>query len=486
MAGNPEEFARGWLVFYHGPSGTFVHEQAAIRAAWERYTASTDSPRGQCLITGNTNVPIARTHPAIKGIPGAQSSGAALVSFNQDAFTSYGRSQNLNAPISERAAFAYTTALNHLARRESGQRLVIGDTLLLIWAERTTPAETALAEVLGGLAETQLTKPIGLQSLEGALDTMDAAESVARVTDRLKRIATGKWTDDPALREAEGIQFFILGLAPNAARLQVRFFQVDTLGVLLERIQRHCRDILFDEPEKAGYVPSLYRLAREILPKDDKGRTRADEGARRSTQKLHGDLIRSVLSGHGYPHSLLPVLLNRLRTDRWLTRERLGLVKACLNVERRRMAELSEIPMSIDLENSELGYLLGRLFASLESIQEVSRGPGGRDQRTIADRFLGAASATPRSIFPHLLDLERAHERKAKRDKPGLAHKLAKRVGELMARLDPDLGFPPQLDPQQQGLFYIGYYQERQARFAGRSTDAEANGPDNDEIRDEE
>ncbi len=180
-----------------------------IRAAWERYWAVTDGPRGQCLVTGQENEPIALVHPAIKGVQGAQTAGAALVSFNCNSFTSYGKSQNLNASVGIGAAFAYTTALNHLLRPDSRRKLRIGDIAVVVWAERATPAETLITSVLGAISDE-----------EGDL----AEENRARpIHDQLLRIAAGRWADNSDLRKEQDIRFYILGLAPNAARLQLQF-----------------------------------------------------------------------------------------------------------------------------------------------------------------------------------------------------------------------------------------------------------------------
>ncbi len=459
LSDQPEEMAIGWLVLRDAQSGRFFHEMPAIRAAWERHWAKADTPHGQCLITGRDNEPLARVHPAIKGIPGAQTSGAALVSFNCDAFTSYGKAQNLNAPVGIGAAFSYTTALNHLLRPDSRRKLRIGDTSVVVWAERATPAEHIIPSVLGAISDN-----------EG-----DAAEEnrAAPFHDRLRRIAAGLWTEfEPDIE----IRFHVLGLAPNAARLQLRFFYANTLGNLLFHLQQHCRDILLQEPGPGVRVPTLWVLARETLPKDRDGRTRADASVQKKLDKLQGDLVRAVLTGLDYPQSLLPIVLDRFRNDRRLTTGRLGLVKGCINRHRRSTGSLEpEIAMSLDERNSEPGYLLGRLFALLENMQQLSRGTAGRDQPTIRDRFMSAASATPLSVFPYLLDLENAHERKAKRDRPGIAHAAARDIGKLVDRV---AEFQPQLSPQQQGLFFIGYHHQRQARFAGRASDVAENAPD--------
>ena len=433
----------------------FFHEMPVIRAAWERYWATTDAPHGQCLITGRDDEPIALVHPSIKGVQGAQSSGAALVSFNCDAFTSYGKSQNLNAPIGATAAFAYTTALNHLLRPDSRRKLRIGDAAVVVWAERATPAERVVASILGAISD----------------DEGDAAEEnrVSPVQDQLLRIATGLWAKDPEFESDEDVRFYILGLAPNAARLQLRFFYTSTLGDLLRNLQQHCRDILLQPPVPGVRVPTLWTLARETLPKDKDGRARSDASAQKKLDKLHGDLARAVLTGLDYPQSLLPIVLDRFRNDRRFTLARLGLVKGCINRHRRAAGGLEpEIAMSLNETTNEAGYLLGRLFALLENMQELSRGAAGRNQPTIRDRFVSAASVTPLSVFPYLLNLEFAHERKAKRDHPGIAHAAARNLGALIDRVG---DFPAQLYPHQQGLFFIGYHHQRQARFAGRSED---------------
>jgi CRISPR-associated protein Csd1 len=408
------------------------------------------------LVSGRDEEPIALVHPAIKGVPGAQTAGAALVSFNCDAFTSYGKEQNLNAPVGTGAAFAYSTALNHLLRPDSRRRLRIGDAAVVVWAERASPAERIIASVLGAISDE-----------EG-----DAAEEnrAAPIRDQLRRIAAGLWANEPEFEQDENVQFYILGLAPNAARLQLRFFYTGTLGELLRNLQQHCRDVLLEEPGPGVRVPTLWMLVRETLPKDHEGRTRADGSAQKKLDKAHGDLARAVLTGLDYPQSLLPIVLGRFRSDRRLTEARLGLVKGCVNRHRRVAGTVEpEIAMALDELNNEPGYLLGRLFEQLENIQQLSRGTAGRDQPTIRDRFMGAASVTPLSVFPYLLNLESAHERKAKRDRPGIAHAAARDLGRLLNRIG---DFEPQLTPHQQGLFFIGYHHQRQARFAGRADES--------------
>lgn len=450
LENRPEEMATGWLVFWHAPSQQYAHNVPALRLAWERRTAESDAPHGQCLVTGETDQPIALIHPSVKGVWGAQSSGASLVSFNQASFTSYGKEQNLNAPIGARAAFAYTTALNHLMRPGSPQRLQLGDATVIIWTEDETPLEKRLAPMLGAPTQDE--------------------ELKQQVQDTLHRVARGRWQDDPEFQGVGRVRTFVLGLAPNAARLQLRYWLVDTLGVLLDRMKEHIRDILLVAPEEAKYIPTFRHILRETVPKDAKGDARTDGSATKGLYKLQGDFMRAVLAGHDYPQSLLPLMLDRLRSDGHYTTTRLGLIKGALNRHARMHGlQTPEIKMALDQDNTEIGYLLGRLFALLERMQEVSRGTGkggeGRRQPTIRDRFAAAASVTPKAVFPHLLGLKDAHEKKARRDAGGIAFNLSREIGELMARLDPGIAFPTQMDQRQQGLFFIGYYQQRQSFF---------------------
>lgn len=465
--GAPDELKTGWLVFQRAATGDYAHELPALRAAWTRYAGDDeDFVLGQCLVTGDDNVPLPLIHPAIKGVAGAQSSGAALVSFNLPAFTSFGKEQNLNAPIGVEAAFAYTAALNHLLRPESGQKIRIGDMTVVFWADADTPAESAL--------------PLYL-----APPPTDDHTVVQQLQQRLARVAAGRWTTDPEFRDADKVHFFILGLAPNAARLQIRFFLTDTLREFLLRLQQHCRDVLFEDPGEGTVVPTLWRLADELLPKGRDGKTRRSEGDMKKVEKLQGELLRAVLAGQDFSQAILPIVLGRLRTDGKVTRARLGLVKACLNRHARAMdgAAAMEIAMELDDKIEDSGYLLGRLFAVLESVQMLSRGKS--DSPTIRDRFAGAASVTPRAVFPHLLALSQAHARKAKRDMPGIAHNRTRQIEELGARFDATSGgFPAQLDLKQQGLFFIGYYQQRQSFFKkGEAPATESDGiaPDDSE-----
>ena len=190
--------AGGNLVFR--VDGRKVEEDAAIREAWQRYRDGGESGvKMQCLVTGKEDE-IAAVHPSVKGVRDAQSSGAALVSFNAPAFCSYGREQNYNAPVGKYAAFAYTAALNHLLA-DSDHVQHIGDTTVVCWAEGADDAYPGFfSAVIGG-------------GTYGGLSDNDLRAA-------LKRLANGLPCDD--LGVDPNRPFYILGLAPNAARLSER------------------------------------------------------------------------------------------------------------------------------------------------------------------------------------------------------------------------------------------------------------------------
>lgn len=458
------------LVFrLHGDAAR-LHERPAARAAWQRMqNGGADRPTGICLVSGQ-RAPLARLHPAIKGVNGAQSSGAAIVSFNLDAFASYGKSQGENAPVSETAAFAYTTALNHLLRRDAHnrQRLQIGDTTVVFWAQAKTQALAATAEdwvadFMGGgdpaIADGQAT-----QRLQLALQQARQARPLREL--------------DPTLDDDARI--FVLGLAPNASRLSIRFWETQTLAEFAKRLADHYRDLELDPPAWRR-PPTPQFLALQTAPVyGEHGRPKAED----VSPLLAGELTRAILAGSRYPRSLLSALVMRFRADGQLAPLRIALCKAVLARDARLATQpvnsstQGEPPVSLDPGNTQPGYLLGRLFSSLENLQRAAL--GGQVNATIRDRYYGAASATPASIFPVLLRNAQNHFGKLRKEKAGLAVNLEKEVGQIIDALTPE--FPRSLTIQDQGRFAIGYYHQTQARFARKDgPDAPDTAPEGDE-----
>lgn len=402
-------------------------------------------PAGLCLVTGDTG-PVARLHTAIKGVWGAQTSGANIVSFNLDAFNSYGRSQGANAPVSEAATFAYTTALNALLSRDSTQRMQVGDASTVFWAQRPDPLEDALALLIGGD------------------DNPDA--HVQQVKALLQSIRNG------VFQSARGDnRFFMLGLAPNAARIAVRFWHAASLAELAPRIATWFDDIsMVRGPNDAEY-PSLFRLLAAVAVQG-----KADN----IPPRLGGDLMRSIFTGAPYPAAWLNAAVQRCRSERQVNHLRAAAIKACLLRSGRIGRDPDDIhpgemtPM-LDLHNPSPAYRLGRLFATLEKIQEEAN-PGLN--ATIRERYYGAASSTPVAVFTTLMRLKNHHL--AKIANRGRVVNLERLLAEIMSGID---DIPGHMNLPDQGRFAVGYYHQRQDFYTPRAAQAPGTSADTESTR---
>jgi len=416
--------------------GQFPNEDDALCRVWQaHYDGSGDGKTMRCLVTGEEVVP-AKIHPAIKNVSGAQSSGAALVSFNAEAFCSYEREQNLNAPVGKYAAFAYTTALNTLlADRDHVCRF--GDTTVVFWAENAEPAyQTAFVDFLNGGEEKVTDK-----ELQGCMDDLAHGRQTL-------------WENVPLHPEN---RFFILGLAPNAARLSVRFFLQNDFGKFAKNVQKHYEDIRVVTDNRSKWETlSLWALLLETV-KDDKTKS-ISERMKKLPPHLAGDTVGSILSGGRYPATLYGQNLLRIKTEREVTMGRAGIIKAYLlrNTDRPEYKEAAKVSLNEQCEAEP--YLLGRLFSLLENIQNSATGA-----TTVKDSFFSSACATPAVAFPQLLKLEKSHMKVLKREKPGLAVTLDTELVKLMDKLGCE--FPKHLLLPEQGEFMLGYYHQTQKRF---------------------
>lgn len=382
-------------------------------------------PDSICLITGEPDNPV-RLHTAIKGVWGAQTSGANIVSFNLDAFKSYGKEQGENAPVGARAEFAYTTALNHLLKRGSHQRVQVGDASTVFWAEKKHPLEDVFADLFGEPAKE------------------DHAQDHKSLIAAFRAPQIGSRPElDPQTR------FYVLGLAPNAARLAVRFWYEGTVRQVVDNIARHFDDCTIVHGPNQPETLSIFRLLVATAIK---------EKSENIQPNLAGEFFRTILSGTPYPRSLLGSALRRVRAEREITYPRAALIKAVLAREARYYhPDAKEVGMSLDTSNSNIGYRLGRLFAVLEKAQEEAN-PG--INATIRDRFYGAASSTPVAVFSHLMKLKNHHI--SKLENRGRAINLERIIGEIMSDIT---DFPAHLSLSDQGRFAVGYYHQRQDFF---------------------
>lgn len=424
-----DEILNSNIVFkFEDDHNIFLHERPAIKELWMNIKSENNSETlFQCLITGSRQ-PIAKIHPSIKGIKDTQTSGAALVSFNIDSFKSYEKDQNFNAPIGEEAAFAYTTALNHLLGKNSRQKIQIGDTTTVFWTERQSPIEGFLGMVLDP---------------ESTPDS-DNKE----IFDFLNAVREGKKVEgiDPE------IGFYILGLAPNASRISVRYWYMSTIGDVEKRLGQHYSDITIvrNYEKTESEYPGIQRLLREtaVLGKTNN-----------INPNLSGSFIRSILTGDYYPYEILSETLERIRADRNVNYYRASLVKGYLSRKNRKRNLRWEVNMSLNTELKDPGYLLGRLFAVIEKAQEEAN-PGLN--ATIKDRYFSSASATPRAVFPQLMRLSQYHFSKLD---SGRKINMEKLVQEIVNDVDT---FPAHLDMEEQGMFMLGYYQQRKDLFTSK------------------
>jgi CRISPR-associated protein Csd1 len=390
-----------------------------------------------CLITGKVTQP-ERLHNAIKGVWGAQTSGANIISFNLDAFRSFGKEQGANAPVSAHAAFAYTTALNHLLSKGSRQRMQVGDASTVFWAQEEV--DTDFEDGFGAIFTD---------------DQDDPDAHTEKVRALFESLQSGRFDGAAGQR-----QFYVLGLAPNAARISVRFWQAEPLSEIAHRIRIWFDDLAIARGSKDPEFPSLFRLLNAIALQN-----KADN----VPPNLGGDIMRSILSGGPFPALWLNAAVQRCRSEQYVSYLRAATIKACLNRSIRYQQPASEevyTPM-LDLQNPNVAYRLGRLFATLEKIQEEAS-PGLN--ATIRERYFGAASSTPVAVFTTLLRLKNHHL--AKLTNRGRAMNFEKLIGEITSEI---ADFPRHMNLPDQGRFALGYYHQRQAFFT-KSDVAQNNG----------
>jgi len=424
----------------------FIHDRPAARKSWQTCLASRGTEDlGQCMVSGLERQQIARLHPSIKGVRDAQPAGASIVSFNLSAFASYGKEQSFNAPISQKVTFAYTTALNALLTVKNRQKIIIGDATYVFWAACSNPVEAFFADFFDPPAEAAEVSA-----------TQDDQQTTSAIRGLLKAIRDGRKATDFLPDMEEDVQFYILGLAPNAARLSIRFWEANSLGALLERIGKHYEQLnivrQFDnEPE----FPPLWRLLCQ---------TASLGKSENVSPVLAGAMTRAILTGSPYPQNLLPVVLERIRAEHNVTYFRAALLKAYL----LRNTPIKEVPVSLDSNRTDRPYLLGRLFAVLEKAQEEAI-PNAN--ATIKDRYLAAAAATPGQVFHMLLKNSANHIAKLKKDpeKKGRAFHYDVMTQDIIAGFS---DYPKTMKAEEQGLFMIGYYHQRKDFYTKKTQEA--------------
>lgn len=449
------------IVFRLETEKRHLHDRPAAQKVWSETNTGSEEVAA-CLVSGKT-APVARLHPMLRGVAGAQSSGAALVSFNWPAFNSYSQTIGRHLPVSAYSAFAYTTALNwllshrhvHIGDRTRAvevqdetqlagrRRLTVADTTVVFWAATSVGGEEAAEAAEGWIA--QWVDPQTPED-DGDADRPEAG----RIRAALETVAQARPVKEIDPRLDERTTMHLLGLAPNNARLSVRFWHVDSFGALARRLAMHWRDL---EIEPAGWKrgPSVWSLVLE---------TALQGKADNAPPRLGGEVMRAILTGDRYPRTLLSGVVQRVRADGRIDGRRAAICKAVVVRDCRLNNEEEDLPMSLDRDNPNPAYRLGRLFAMLEGAQTAAL-PGLN--ATIKDRYFAAACATPRRVFP-LLNKNAMHHlgQLRKTGRGGLAHWLEAEIGEIWAGLQDDL--PASCRLEEQGRFIAGYYHQRHAR----------------------
>lgn len=429
------------LIFQY--CGKYVQEDKEIMAAWEEYYENgSEESKGICLVTGE-KAPISRIHTTIKGIPGAQSSGAALVSFNAPAFESYGKEQSYNAPVGEKAMYAYTAALNYLI--SNGKcKTILGDTMIVYWAESGEEEyQDMFANVMNPESDIDMQKEI-----DGFFQNLAKGVCVD-INDMQKTLSTEE-------------QFYILGLAPNAARIAVRFFYQDSFGNIMKHLKAHYDRMEIVRPSQdAQKYMGTYQMIQETVNKKSKDK--------KPIPNMTASVYRAILSGGRYPESLYHAVLGRIKAEqddterriRKITSGRAAIIKAFLinNYKEEMSVEVNE-------NNQNIAYILGREFAVLEAIQKAIN---SEINTTIKDRYFNSACVTPATVFPILVRLKNSHIKKLANKKPKLAIYYEDVFGRLQARIpvsdQQNVAYPKRLSLEEQGMFILGYYHQNQKRY---------------------
>lgn len=399
-----------------------------IRIAWQNFLDQEEEcKKGICLVTGKEGE-IARIHSTIKGVQGAQSSGAALVSFNAPAFESYAKEQSYNAPVGKYAAFAYTTALNYLLTQKD-YKFQFGDTTVVYWAENGE-------EIYQDVFEWSIEPP------------KDNQETIKSIFQNLKE---QRAIDLDGIELNVNQRFYILGLAPNAARLSVSFFYENSFGNILKNIQKHYYRMemvrpSWEEREYLGVRGMLYETVNQNS-KDKK-----------PIPNLPGAVLKAILGNTKYPENLYNNSMIRIRAEQGrITWGRASIVKAYL-IQNHHLQK-GEMFVKLNEETNNTPYVLGRIFAVLESIQEEAN-PG--INTTIRDKYFNSACANPASVFPILIKLKNSHIRKIERQTEWKKKYFEKSLTELTGKI---IEFPKSLTLEEQGQFILGYYHQVQKRY---------------------
>ena len=469
------------VVFRRVGSSLLVHESTDAKQIWAR-RLSTAAKTSLCLVTGR-NLPAERLHPKFPALE-VGGSRAPIVSFNADTFESYGKEQGANAPVSEDAAFRYGAALNWLLDRSNARSFRLGETTLVFWADELAGdggeafAATAEEAILAEFSTPKDAEPdepsatvLDTEADDGDFDWSDHAaprdadaEGAAIIGADAGNIRTQRKAPD-ITEIPTGTRLHMLGLSPNSGRIAVRLWLDGTYGEFAKNIAAHHRLMEIEPPDKPGRKKPyalLYETA--VLGKSENIQPR-----------LGGELAHAILTGAPYPRTLFASVIGRMRVDKTINAARAALCKAVINRDNNKEV----IPVALDPASADPAYNLGRLFAAYEYAESAV----ANRNATIRDKFIGAASATPRRVFPLLMrGYEHNASALAKGDgkQRGSAVKASKVVAQILERFEGDETFPTSLPLESQGRFFVGYYHQNRALYTKSESAADTSAIEKD------
>lgn len=426
-----------------GRPDKLLHDEPKIKEKWEQmYAASTesdDAQSAQCCITGEY-LPIERVHAKITGLPGGSSMGNTMVSYKNAAEESYGKKQSFNSCISANAVKKYTEALNYLLA-DKHHRMLIDETTYIYWAASGDEACNSIFSALafGDTMDSEHTD----EWLDSVFDGIKSGRATREIVDGIDNIDSD-------------VSFYVVGIKPNSARLALECIYRQSFGKVLQNTIVHYSDMRIGSG--GGKPMSVRTICKELVsPKSSNDKV---------SPALMAKLFDAIINGTAYPDALLTAVVRRVKTDTddeknsyiKMNNVRMGLIKACINRSARLKGKQEEIKMSLDLENRDPAYLCGRLFCKLEDIQR--RASNDTLNRTIKDAYFSSAATRPAVVFPKLLSLSQHHLAKLE-DKT--AYFMDREVTEIIGMMGSV--FPSHLTLKEQGVFMLGYYQQKNQRF---------------------
>ena len=458
--------------------GQPLNANPAIMEACRRHVENGEVDKSklvQSVVSGEMVLPVP-VHPLLKGIPGAQPSGAALISYNFDAACSYGHKKCFNAPMSAREAFEYTTALKTMLLKDSGYCSYLGNLIILTWAQDGEPEYSRFFNS-------------GVQINTDGVEH-DEIEDV--VIPLMQKIVAGKPCEFKGVKLKSDQHFFVLALVPNAARLAVSFYYKDSFGNLISNVNHHYLDIAIDRPSFDKWKnPPVWKLLDATVNSKSKNKLKkksekkSKSKNKNASNELTNAVMRSVFTDTPYPVTLLNAVRMRIRAEGEITSDRAAIIKGYY----ARLARLGRViiandphadkqfkeilQMNINRESDYVPYVLGRMFSVYEQIQQAAASASSNTiNATIKDKYFSQAAATPARVFPVIGARVEKRMRQLRRDRPGFAIYLQRKLDDIAVKL-PDR-YPKHLTLDEQGAFQLGYYQQRQAAFGEKGKAGES------------